>query len=412
MGLRDEKQSTVPRFQPFAFAPMAAPTYGMSTGLPTGKPKKYRTMAADAAAGSKAAPGVNERGGVVRFLDPPPPPAAPTDPTKQAPRMLTAEPFSGGGDGTVQREAAAPKQSVNIGGLPREELIRRMEHASTGMRGSPTARAAMMGMYADSVKAMDAGELQKNQGNIESDQQVYRGNMAANMQQAQGNQAFGNEMGILNRRATLEAQAAAASADPEMRALKMRDLESQIAERGVLTAGKADAADAADAQATWKIVDAQLGPTATPEQRQAAYDDLRRTSGKKNADTDAVRIRRDADVLNTAANRPSNWGGSFEAAISADPDADVNLFTATGGNFPEGVTPADLKFTQENKGFWNKATRLSEPSNWNKTPDVTVNFGKGLSRRFKPDDPELKTLQSMQAAENARLKRYGEAPTK
>lgn len=410
MGLYDEKQSTVPRFQPFAFAPMTAPTYGMPSGLPTSKPKRSRTMAADAAMGSKAmpAPGINERGGVVRFMDPPKAPPAPTN----ASPPINTDPYLFGGDGAVAREAPAPKQSVNIGGVPREELIRRMEHAGMTMRGSPTARAAMMGMYADSVKAMDAGELQKNQGNIESDQQLYRGNMAANMQQAQGKQEFGNAMGLLNRRATLEAQAAAASADPEMRALKMRDLESQIAERGVLTAGKADAADAADAQATWKIVDAQLGPTATPEQRQAAYDDLRRTSGKKNADTDAVRIRRDADVLNTAANRPSNWGGSFEAAISADPDADVNLFTATGGNFPEGVTPADLKFTQENKGFWNKATRLSEPSNWNKTPDVTVNFGKGLSRRFKPDDPELKTLQSMQAAENARLKRYGEAPTK
>ena len=154
-----------------------------------------------------------------------------TDPNSTVDLGTVTNDYMSGGDGTVARELGAPKQAVNIGGLPRDELIRRMENASTGMRGSPSARAAMMGMYADSVKAMDAGELQKNQGNIESDQQVYRGNMAANMQQAQGKQEFGNAVGLLNRKAGLDAAAAAASADPEMRQAKLDDLKSQTLTR-------------------------------------------------------------------------------------------------------------------------------------------------------------------------------------
>ena len=124
--------------------------------------------------------------------------------------------YAQGGDGTVAREAAPAQRSVNIaGGLSRDDIIRRMEMASTGMRGSPSARAAMMGAYADQLKSLDQGELDKNKGNIESDQLAYRGNMDANMQESRGRQEFGNSMGLLNRKGEMDAEAAAAAAEAQ-----------------------------------------------------------------------------------------------------------------------------------------------------------------------------------------------------
>lgn len=137
--------------------------------------------------------------------------------------------YAQGGDGTVAREAAPEKQTVNIGGVPRDELIRRMENASLTMRGSPTARAAVMGMYADSVKAIDQGELDKNKGNIESDQLAYRGNMDANMQESRGRQEFGNNMGLMIRKGEIDAKAAAALSDPEKRAAEIEKIKSDTA---------------------------------------------------------------------------------------------------------------------------------------------------------------------------------------
>lgn len=131
-------------------------------------------------------------------------------------RLARATPgmFADGGDGTVQRGSIATR-GVNIaGGLDRTELMRRMEMASTGMRGSPSARAAVMGVYADQLKALDAAQLQNNQGNIDAGQLAYKTDMDANMQQARGRQDFGNAMGTLNRKGAIDIQTAMASNDP------------------------------------------------------------------------------------------------------------------------------------------------------------------------------------------------------
>lgn len=138
--------------------------------------------------------------------------------------------YAQGGDGTVARAPGPDRYNTNIaGGLSRDELIRRMEMASTTMRGSPSARAAVLGVYADQVKALDQGELEKNKGNIDASQLQYKGEMDANMQEARGRQDFGNNMGILNRKAELDAAAAKAAMDPEKRALDLAKIRSDIA---------------------------------------------------------------------------------------------------------------------------------------------------------------------------------------
>lgn len=175
-------------------------------------------------------------------------PVAPIEPA------APVNPYANGGDGTVARATGPDRYNTNIaGGLSRDELIRRMEMASTTMRGSPSARAAVLGVYADQVKALDQGELEKNKGNIDASQLQYKGEMDANMQEARGRQDFGNNMGILNRKAELDAAAAKAAMDPEKRALELAKTRSDIAvneataamkkgEYEALIGGKQDAA--------------------------------------------------------------------------------------------------------------------------------------------------------------------------
>ena len=122
--------------------------------------------------------------------------------------------FAMGGNGAVARGTPETRQTNIAGGLTRDEIIRRMEMASSSMRGSPGARNALMGAYADQLKALDQGELAKNQGNIDAGQLAFKTNMDANMQESRGRQEFGNTMGALNRKGVLDMQVAEAGKDP------------------------------------------------------------------------------------------------------------------------------------------------------------------------------------------------------
>ena len=249
------------------------------------------------------------------------------DPTNVDTSTVNTDPYFFGGDGAIAREAGPEKQSTNIGGLPRDELIRRMEIAGSSMRGSPTARGAVMGMYADSVKAIDAGELQKNQGNIEAGQTVYRGNMAANMQQAQGKQAFGNEMGILNRRGALETAANAAKADPEMRQAELNVLKADAlmkkGEYEATIAGKQDKATTDKAVALFAV---GKGGYATMADAENAAADQQADGGTDSRATSALRAR-DNQLTDALINRLGTTNFIGESMVKGFDNASIGAET-------------------------------------------------------------------------------------
>lgn len=216
--------------------------------------------------------------------------------------------YAQGGDGTVARAPGPDRYNTNIaGGVSRDELIRRMEIASTTMRGSPSARAAVMGVYADQVKSLDQGELDKNKGNIDASQLQYKGEMDANMQESRGRQDFGNNMGILNRKGEMDAEAAAAAANDPYRAAQLENLTSQTKlnlAKAINEANTRTITDEAADQRTYldmqKAARDKLGPNATPEEIAAEVNSNTAKSGKYGTNTTSGNIARadDAELLN------------------------------------------------------------------------------------------------------------------
>lgn len=225
--------------------------------------------------------------------------------------------YAQGGDGTVARAPGPDRYNTNIaGGLSRDELIRRMEMASTTMRGSPSARAAVLGVYADQVKALDQGELEKNKGNIDASQLQYKGETDANMQEARGRQDFGNNMGILNRKAELDAAAAAAAANDPYRKAQLENLTSQTElnrAKALNEAASRTISDTAADQRTYldmeKSVREKLGANATPEQIAAETTRQTQNAGMYNTNTQAGNIARaeDAQALSGAIGKGDSW---------------------------------------------------------------------------------------------------------
>jgi hypothetical protein len=156
----------------------------------------------------------------------------PAQPAAQAPPMYT-DYANNGGDTRVTREAPLRSTPANIaGGVDRDELVRRMQNAGRYMVGSPSARAAMMGVYSDQLKALDEGALQDNKGNIENAQLGYQQNMEANRQEADGRRQFGNLAGLQERRFQNDLalqEASRAPVDAEMRALELQKLRNEVA---------------------------------------------------------------------------------------------------------------------------------------------------------------------------------------
>ena len=271
-------------------------------------------------------------------------------------------PYADGGDGTVAREAPSYRGVSVAGGLDRGELLRRMEMASTSMRGSPSARAAVMGVYAEQLKAMDTAELQKNQGNVDTDQLAFKTNAAANMQEAEGRQSFGNQMGVLNRKAELDAAAAAAAANDPYRQAQLENLQSQTRlnnARGVNEANSAQLRDTQVDQETFtKLLAAsraKLGPDATAADVEA--DALRMVADSGNYGTNAfggnLARARDAEEISRTAGQGSSWGSRLalsgdapkyifggEPKVNTADTANLDYYDASGESWIGGIRRA------------------------------------------------------------------------
>ena len=309
-------------------------------------------------------------------MPPPPPAATPMQAARydagvsnagvaESARLQRMDPnmFAMGGNGVVARGTPETRQTNIAGGLTRDEIIRRMEMASSSMRGFPGARNALMGAYADQLKALDQGELAKNQGNIDAGQLAFKTNMDANMQEAAGRQAFGNEMGALNRKGVLDMQVAEASKDPTKNYwanLKTQAEIEKIKSERLMAADKYDVesqskADAAIGVRAKQLSDSGMDPAQALQQ--AAIEQIMLTGDPRSMH--AKSIINSAGTGLSEALTESRWGGiwadhndmqsGFAPGTVLDPTSVSFDTTGGGGNAYNKYIASWMPFTEKDQ---------------------------------------------------------------
>lgn len=328
------------------------------------------------------------------------PRAKPTAPVEE---VAPGNPYANGGDGTVARASGPDRYNTNIaGGLSRDELIRRMEMASTTMRGSPSARAAVMGVYADQVKSLDQGELAKNQGNIEASQLQYKGDMDANMQEAAGRQAFGNDMGILNRKGELDADASAAAANDPYKLAQVENLKAQTQVRMAEAANKSAETEARlqlnrdSADNAREAMIAKQHPDWTAEQVRAEAQRVALGAGQANSGSTNMDFAK-ANTVNElikAVNTPNTYS---DQAMYLD-DGQAHFFTDPTAAANVDTTAANFTMT-DTEGFFPGLRRAF--GGQTKTLTMRDADGKIRKQAMLRDKAQIETLDALLKAQAA-----------
>lgn len=312
-------------------------------------------------------------------------------PKAQAPE----DPYANGGDGRVAREERPRNQQVSVaGGVPRDELIRRMEIAARSYAGSPSARAAMMGAYAEQLKAYDTVEINNNQNNNQNDQLTFQQNSSANRQEAQGRQQFGNEVGMLNRKGAIESALAAqtAKANAPLAAAQLAELKSRTLINEASAAQKAGAFDLSTKSMANKNISERIIQMGGDPKDPAQYAQVAAMVGREallNGDDTSDAAKQIAQQDGVALARPFTESGDRYNGIWA---RDTNSRTLGEGT---SINPGDVEeIADDGSNLYNTAIASWVPGT---EADVLTRYkdpktGEIIKRWLDPSEPEDKAV--------------------
>lgn len=318
--------------------------------------------------------------------------------------------YENGGDGTVAREAAPRARSVSIaGGVPRDELIRRMEIAGSSMKGSPSARAAAMGMYADQIKAYDNVEIDNNQGNMRQENLTFQQNSEGNRQQAAGRQDFGNNVGLLERKGEIDMNVALAGRNSAKEAAELEGilLDNKVKAANVLMQGdthKAKIRGEQDAATQKLVMDYAANNKVSVEEATRAITDQQIAAAVDPESNTPLRERTANDMQSLQADMGK---GSFISDWLSKGLENTTFGRAESFEPGKVFNPADFEQVDEDSWVNTFRNAVGMPSIQRLQP-VGTDFTNGNASevptlRLPADDPRLKSFQTLRRAQELKF---------